>query len=128
MRRLFLDDMRIPEQAYNYTKNRVYLEEWDVVQHYTSFIRYIEKHGIPEIISFDHDLAIEHYDHQADIPYDQFNEKTGFHCAKWLVEYCIDNKLDLPKEIYIHSMNTVGKLNISSIFTTYLKYRKKLNL
>lgn len=128
MKRLFLDDIRETKHAYGYTKNDIYLEEWDIVRDYTSFIRYIEKYDMPDILSFDHDLSLEHYDYQDEIPYDQFKEKTGFHCAKWLVEYCIENKVDLPKEIYVHSMNPVGTKNIESIFNTYFKYKKKLNL
>ena len=74
-------------------------------------------------------MASEHYNHQnVDIPYDQFKEKTGYHCAKWLIQYCVDNKLSLPKEIFIHSMNTAGRINIASIFETYNKYRKELGL
>ena len=320
MKRLFLDDLREPVDAYTYTHNKVYLEEWDVVKHYTEFTEYIEKNGIPDIVSFDHDLSdfdqeswkdvddykgiykvsslgrvlrikkskgtsgnnmlipskkesglevrlrnrgndkkylihrliakafipnlknkpqINHKDgnrwnnhlhnlewstnsentkHSHDYldreytaygenhsnsktvsQYDKygnliniygsvneagrqlniqftniakccrnerktaggfiwkyenknitvkskvshikkedknyidrffipetFKEKTGYHCAKWLVQYCIDNKLELPKEIFIHSMNVIGGVNIASIFETYNKYRKGL--
>ena len=48
-------------------------------------------------------------------------EKTGYHCAKWLIEYCIDNNEKLPAEIYIHSMNPAGSMNIKSLFETYYK-------
>lgn len=48
-----------------------------------------------------------------------FSEKTGYDCAKWLVDYCIDNKLTLPKHVYVHSMNPVGKKNIQMLFTNF---------
>jgi hypothetical protein len=47
-------------------------------------------------------------------------EKTGFDCAKWLVEYCLDNKLQLP--LYnIQSANPVGKANIDGLFKSFIK-------
>ena len=48
-------------------------------------------------------------------------EKTGYHCAKWLINYCMDNNLELPNEIIIHSMNPYGSENIKSLFNTYFK-------
>lgn len=45
-------------------------------------------------------------------------EKTGYECAKWLVEYCLDNDLDLPL-CYVHSMNPVGKDNINNLLKNY---------
>jgi hypothetical protein len=52
---------------------------------------------------------------------DPFIEKTGYHCAKWLIYYCIDNHKELPQVILIHSMNPAGSINIKSLFDTYLK-------
>jgi hypothetical protein len=40
-------------------------------------------------------------------------EKTGYDCAKWLVEYCVEHGLKFP-EYVVHSMNPVGKENILS--------------
>ena len=45
--------------------------------------------------------------------YPSFKEKTGYDCAKWLCDYCVENKLPLP-EYFIHSMNPVGRENILS--------------
>lgn len=50
-----------------------------------------------------------------------FKEKTGYSCAKWLLDYCMDNKLLLPKHILVHSMNPIGGENIKSLFDTYNK-------
>ena len=120
---LFLDDFRNPEDAYEYFKQEDFIEkEWIVVRNYDEFIKIIQEKGVPEILSFDHDLSDVHYTHQdTEIPYDEYDEKTGFHCAKWLINYCIDNNLKLPKTIYIHSMNVVGTENIKSLFDTYYK-------
>lgn len=122
---LYLDDVRIPERSYKETDHEIYAsKKWVIVRNYNEFVDYITKHGIPESISFDHDLGKEHYKHQGvrlDYMYDTFKEKTGFHCAKWLINYCIDNNLESPKLIYIHSMSTEGAKNIKSLFNTYYK-------
>jgi hypothetical protein len=128
---LFLDDIRFPKDCFDYTHQAIYIDvEWTIVRGYDEFVKMIETNGIPEAISFDHDLGVEHYSHQYDeentpVPYDQYIEKTGYHCAKWLIEYCIDNKKEIPQKIYIHSWNKTGSQNIESLFTTYEKlYRR----
>lgn len=122
---LFLDDFRVPEDTFNYTGNPIYNKEsWVIVRNYEQFVKIIQVSGIPEIISFDHDLADFHYgvqDHVDEDFYDICEEKTGYHCAKWLINYCMDNNEKLPSTILIHSMNTVGAKNIKSLFDTYLK-------
>src|ERR1035437_8551114 len=120
---LFLDDFREPEDAYLYRLNPIYMtEHWIVVRNYNEFINHIDEHGLPEIISFDHDLGEEHYEKQ--LEYDQYKEKTGYHCALWLINYCIDNNKKLPAVILIHSMNYTGSLNIKSLFESYHKSLK----
>ena len=120
---LFLDDFRSPEDAYLFRLNPIYMtEHWVIVRNYNEFINYIDEHGVPEICSFDHDLALEHYESHQE--YDQYTEKTGYHCAKWLIYYCIDNNKKLPATILIHSMNVTGSLNIKSLFESYWKSLK----
>lgn len=120
MKRLFLDDVRIPVDCVLYMRDgRIYLEEWDIVRNYDDFVNYIKDNGIPDIISFDHDLADEHYspvmndEDKYNQLYVHFKEKTGNDCAKWLCEYCVKNGLPLP-EYRVHSMNPVGRDNIIS--------------
>lgn len=123
---LFLDDIRMPSDVYSYTFRYMYLDlEWTIVRNFNEFIQTITKNGIPEYLSFDHDLANIHYNNQLPINYDEYEEKTGYHCAKWLIDYCIDNKLDLPKNIFIHTMNVEGGKNIASLFNTYDKIHGK---
>jgi len=130
MKNLFLDDIRMPQDAFNYTHNNQYLKhKWDIVRDYNQFVSYIQSHGIPNIISFDHDLADIHYEIQdrEDIK-KMYNsdsaEKTGYDCAKWLINYCIDNNVNLPT-ILIHSMNPVGSENIKNLFLSYIKFTQK---
>jgi hypothetical protein len=122
---LFLDDFRMPSDAFNYMPNPMYNNEaWIVVRNYDQFVDCITKNGLPEIISFDHDLADVHYgvqDHIDQDFYDLCEERTGYHCAQWMINYCLDNNKKLPRIILIHSMNTVGAKNIESLFKTYLK-------
>jgi hypothetical protein len=125
---LFLDDVRMPKDTFDYMKLPIYISvDWSIVRNYYAFVQIIEGKGIPDIISFDHDLADEHYDPKIvgtesyEQIYDMFDEKTGYHCAKWLIDYCIDNNKKLPADILIHSMNPAGSMNIKSLFETYFK-------
>jgi hypothetical protein len=102
-------------------------EEWIVVKNYDEFVNYISTNGLPYLISFDHDLADEHYDQSLYLTnYDDmsksFKEKTGLDCAKWLVDYCLDNSLKLPKFV-VHSMNPVGAENISSYLKAFEQFQ-----
>jgi len=120
--KLFLDDVRRPATTFSYMELPVFLEpNWVIVRNYYAFISLIQKKGIPDVIAFDHDLADIHYKVQ-DFNYeDPDYEKTGYHCARWLIDYCMDNNKELPHEIIIHSMNPYGSVNIKSLFDTYFK-------
>jgi hypothetical protein len=129
MRKLFLDDIRIPKDAIGlvpFNLNQLYFEnDWVIVRNFLEFCNYIQKFGLPDFISFDHDLADDHYndlfsDKNLSIPnsdivlkYDEYSEKTGYECAKWLVDWCFDNSQKIPKFV-VHSANPVGKKNIES--------------
>lgn len=126
---LFLDDIREPEQAFKYTKEKMFIEKnWDVVRNYDEFVAYIETNGLPNFISFDHDLADTHYtpeeywdDYEKSKVWQEsqiHKEKTGYECAKWLVDYCMDNKLRCP-DFYCHSMNPVGKDKIVGLLNPF---------
>jgi Cyclic-phosphate processing Receiver domain len=131
MKRLFLDDIRMPEQAYLYTKNPVFLKKWDIVRTYEQFVEYITKNGIPDLIAFDHDLADDHYvkflnSHLVDYDYDKdFKEKTGYHCAKWLTDYMLDNDIRKMPEYLVHSMNPAGRQNIKGLLSNFKKFLKE---
>jgi hypothetical protein len=121
---LFLDDIRDPIHAYGYTNFGLFLtKEWDIVRDYDKFVDYINTNGLPDFIAFDHDLGEIHYginlwdDHTND------TEKTGYDCAKFLINYCMDNNLKLP-EFYVHSMNPVGKKNIIEILNNFKKHNE----
>lgn len=111
MKKLFLDDIRKP-----------YDQTWDLVRSYDEFVAYIEKNGCPDVISFDHDLAEEHYPFNGEYPdptqinYYAYRNKTGYHCAQWLIEKGI-----FPKLAIVHSQNGVGAQNIHFILRKHCR-------
>lgn len=109
---LFLDDMRNPKEIYERDVEYDIEKDYEIVRSYTDFVEYIKNFGIPEFISFDHDLG---WDYRCGL-------KTGFDCAKWLVDYCLDHNLGMCFEYYVHSANPVGKRNIEKLFECYEKY------
>ena len=121
---LFLDDERHP-----WSVSWVKIPEavWQVVRNYDEFVETIETYGIPTFVSFDHDLADAHYvamlNEVEGRPSDYGTEKTGFECAKWLVDYCIDREIKFPG-YEVHSMNPIGSKRIKD----YIEWAKsKIN-
>ncbi len=105
---------------------------WDIVRSYADFTKYILTNGLPTAISFDHDLSWEHYPQgelslTTPINYDKFTEKTGYDCAKWLVNYCVTNNLPLP-DFYVHSFNPVGRMNIINYLVRFQEIRPDLKI
>jgi hypothetical protein len=118
---LFLDDVRLPNHVtwVDLPANQHY----SLVRNYQEFVDLITLRGIPKFVTYDHDLADKHYGHglkNDDIPYDQYAEKTGYDCAKWLVDYCMKKGVKHPPYV-VHSMNPVGKQNIISYVESYNK-------
>ena len=89
-------------------------DSWIRIYSYKEFVAYIEAYGLPEAISFDHDLGED--ENGKVLP-------TGKDCANWLVAYCIENDLELP--MYdCHSANPCGWENIKGLLDNYSKFRK----
>lgn len=135
--KLFLDDYRSPTDCLSYmhrrigAQNLIYKEDWVIVRNYKQFVSWILHHGLPSLISYDHDLAEGHYHRNMQegvIIYDggtfeNDNNKTGYHAAKWLVDYCQRYNYKLPDWI-VHSMNPVGSDNIEGLLKNYRKHEK----
>lgn len=95
--KIWLDDLRErPNRSFIHLKN------------YNEFKDFISTHGLPNFISFDQDLGLG---------------KTGYDGAKFLVEYCLDNNLELP-DYKVHSQNPVGKENIEKLLENIKKNQK----
>jgi hypothetical protein len=126
---LWLDDVRDPRD--DMWKRVALLDPpYEViwVKNYNEFTSWIIDNGLPEAISFDHDLCDGHYAPEEfwDDKYNDWlsaqnlEEKTGNDCAKWLVEYCLSNDVKLP--IWgVHSANPVGATNIRNTLKDYYK-------
>jgi hypothetical protein len=109
---LFLDDIRFPEQvSYNYGPYK-YVR---IARNYEDAVWMVKQYGLPTFISFDHDLAHEHYGKDE-------GERTGYSFAQWFCNYVLDNNLSLPIgfSYYVHSMNPVGAANIRNYMTRFL--------
>ena len=126
---LFLDDVRNPDDVTWEQFPR--FETTFIVRDFDGFVNQVSRGGMPAFVCFDHDLADEHYaamlkENEAD-PVKQLetivdygSEKTGYDCAKWLVDYCADKGFKFPKYI-VHSMNPAGKERIAG----YIENAKK---
>jgi hypothetical protein len=131
--KLFLDDMRIPIDCATYMWQRgvnctIYREDWEIVRSYKEFKEWILKNGLPEFISFDHDLAdVEELKENLPITdwfdLDGNKEWTGMDCAHFLVDYCIDNDLVLPN-FAVHSANPAGTENIKGLLTNFKNFKR----
>lgn len=127
---LFLDDLRQPSEAYlmdekKYLFEKTHSLDWEIVRTYEQFVSMIEMRGIPQRVSFDHDLHFEHVRYYAEhsittgfIEYGNFRQKTGKHCADFLVAKARELKVPLP-QCFIHSANHVGCREIRKVLQTY---------
>lgn len=98
--KIYLDDIRTPKD-----------NTWTVVRSYHDFIQIIsQSFGYIDAISFDHDLG---------------GDKTGYDCAKFLIEYCYQNSYT-PPQCYVHSANPIGRENIITYINNYLKFIEHL--
>ena len=108
---LWLDDRRNPNtyftnplstsasaernrEFYNSHIFNKYKPHFVCVKNRTEFQNYIENHGLPDFVSFDHDVTKD----------TNFQEYNGRAIARWLVQYCKDTNQPLPK-CFVHSAN-----------------------
>lgn len=125
---LFLDDMRDVRHAqlHDYRKTLTQVSgipefKWDIVRTYDEFVDWIDHKGIPDVVSFDIDLdPYSEVDIQSEMAqkgeydHNKLDQKTGCHCAEYLVERCKQLQHPLP-EYYVHSANTLGRPIVKGI-------------
>lgn len=88
-KKLWLDDIRnCPE------------DKWATARNYKEFVEYIKSNGVPDYISFDHDLG--------------YGEKTGYDCALYLVMHNIQ-----VKDFSVHSSNPIGAKKIIDLLNDW---------
>ena len=109
---IFLDDERNPNDV-------TWLPEVEyqalfVVRNFQTFkdlIDHVEDFS-QTIISFDHDL--QDFDKNG-------NESTGYDCLKHLCDRILSIK-SIPLAVQYHTQNVVGKTNMSSYYSNFLKH------
>ena len=132
---LFLDDDREPNHATLWgesppislvVKSGIPHFKWDIVRSYDEFVEYIEKTGIPDVVSFDNDLwdiKNEIFEDPSNeeivkqfqmIGWQEFKIKTGAHCAEYLVKACKARNIPIPT-YYIHTANSAARPIIKEI-------------
>lgn len=110
MKKLFLDDVRTVDMVYDYT----YISEFEVVRSYDEFVAYIQKNGLPSLISFDNDLGLNEGGEVA---------PDGYAAAKWLV---YESGLDLRNlKFKVHSANPVASEQIRGLLNNYIQFLRE---
>lgn len=102
---IWVDDIRDP---------RKYISDDHIVwcKSYDEFVKTLNNIQTPYSVYFDHDLG------DIDNPEE---EKTGYDCAKYLIDFCIDNNIKLPK-FYSQSDNGPGRENIIKLLENYKRF------
>ena len=120
MKKIYLDDVRTPLE-----------QDWVIVRSYEEFISKVNEIGLEdiELISLDHDLgdsAMSEWHknvyHNYKLDYDNITEKTGYDCAKWLVEQWLNGRPYV--KVYTHSANAIGSANIMGYVNNYCHIHK----
>jgi len=133
---LWLDDIRDPhisDWLMRYAPQFAYGEGQVVwVKDYDSFCKWIKENGLPDQISFDHDLGLDKFQslREEGLSKRKFKKlrqdgefKSGKDAANWLVDYCMDNKVGLPKW-GVHSANPTGADNIRGLLISFENFLK----
>ncbi|MDP2692430.1 MAG: hypothetical protein Q8O88_02180, partial [bacterium] len=98
---LYLDDLRDPFKETKWP-DHIYTLQTVIVRGYNEFVKCITEKGLPDTVSFDFDLAPEHYkqgdkSHFTSIEgYEKLFIRNGLDCAKFLINYCETHKEKLP--------------------------------
>jgi hypothetical protein len=118
--RIYLDDVRTPID-----------KDWIIARNYDEFVKIVKTYGLENIktISLDHDLgdtAMKEWHknvyHNYTLNYDNITEKTGYDCAKWLVEQWMNGEPVV--DVYTHSANAIGAANIMGYINNYRHINK----
>ena len=97
---MFLDDVRDSPD-----------ETWIVMRSFAEAAAYVECHGMPQFISFDHDLGD--------------NVPSGCDFAHWLIDRHLDKIEYFPDNFtyQVHSANPPGADNIRGLLDSFERFR-----
>ena len=110
---VFVDD-KIASPSSVTTVQLPHGKTWRVITNYEDFIKYVEKEGIPEVLSLDFDLGQ--------------GKKTGLDCLEWFMKHCIEQKRPKLPTVYCHSGLTSHQQLMEAKTFDYSKLRKKAGL
>jgi hypothetical protein len=125
MKKLFLDDIRVPGDV---TWIDIGPGPWSIVRSFDEAVAWVHTNGFPDVIAFDHDLGYEGYDviNGMTIVTNATEEKSGHDFAKWLIGLDLDGDVMPDKFHYVvHSMNPEGVKNIRGLLDGYIQFKKK---
>jgi hypothetical protein len=111
---LFIDDERFPPTNSH--------DKWLIARNFAEVKELIKKFGVPNFISFDHDLGE--------------NEKTGKEIANYLIENDLEyentgiSDFHFPKNFCfaVHSQNPVGAKNIQCLLENYFAFKQQMHV
>ena len=98
--KLFIDDERFPAGC---------PDDWVIVRSSIAAQKAVMEFGLPEFISFDHDLG---------------GDDTSRKFVIWLIDWMLDNELSFQNrkfDFYVHSQNPVGAEWINKTMTGMIK-------
>ncbi len=112
---LFIDDERWPIDA-TWAEWYGKREDWFVARDWHEVQSLIETYGMPEFISFDHDLGPD------DVTI------NGYQIAQHIVDKDIAGEWTIPENFgfYVHSKNPIGRKNIEGLLNRYIQFKKDL--
>lgn len=84
-------------------------DTWNIARSSTEAIEYISNNGMPNLISFDHDLG---------------GDDTVIFVIKYIIESYMDGFLEMPEmfSYRTHSANPVGVQNIIAYMNRFIEY------
>ncbi len=94
---LFIDDERDPTKSRNWISARTSTEAFHVIM----------TRGIPEFISFDHDLG---------------GDDTSMIFLRKFIDYLITRGIKTFPDYYVHSQNPVGSKNLEGLIASFGRY------
>lgn len=113
MNGIFLDDERIPTDVTWIQYPEI---SWAIVRDDIEFTKTFKKFvelGKPFVVSFDHDLQLIDGD-----------EITGYTILKSMIEYMMDNDVNVDIQCFFHTQNPIGKANMKQYWENYLNVVK----
>ena len=100
--KLFIDDERWPIDDGT---------QWVIARSSADAISAVEILGVPEYISFDHDLG---------------GDDTSIKFIWWMIDAYLDERItSFPTQYYVHSQNPIGSANIRSLMDSFIHSKVK---